>query len=113
MKIGELSKKSDLSTHTIRYYEKIGLFHKAQKDKSGHRNYTSNDLDLVNWVTCLKKSGMPLQQIKEYVDARNNEKNQETAHILELHLSKLKQQQIDIAHYIEVTEDKLNSLNNA
>ena len=110
MKIGELSNKSGLSTHTIRYYEKIGLFHKAQKDRSGHRNYNPIDLDLVNWVTCLKKSGMSLQKIKEYVDAN---KNIELAQILEIHLSKLKQQQIDIAHYIEVTENKLNSIKSA
>ena len=56
MKIGELSRESGLSTHTIRYYEKIGLFHKAKKDDSGHRQYDSADLDLVNWVTCLKES---------------------------------------------------------
>jgi len=113
MKIGELSNKTGLSTHTIRYYEKIGLFHKALKDQSGHRNYNSIDLDLVNWVTCLKKSGISLQKIKEYVDANKNNKNIELTHILEIHLSKLKQQQIDIAHYIEVTENKLNSFNRA
>ncbi|MGK0272512.1 MAG: DNA-binding transcriptional MerR regulator [Cocleimonas sp.] len=113
MKIGELSNKSGLSTHTIRYYEKIGLFHKAQKDQSGHRNYHSNDLDLVNWVTCLKKSGMSLKKIREYVDANNNDQNIEVAEILELHLSNLKLQQTDIAHYIEVTKDKLKTFKGA
>jgi len=113
MKIGQLSEVTGLSTYTIRYYEKMGLLHKAEKNSSGHRVYNSTDLELMNWVTCLKKSGMPLQKIKEYVNAYQNKENMTLAKILELHLTKLKTQKTDIEHYIDVTSEKLNKLKSA
>ncbi len=110
MKIGQFSRESELSPHTIRYYEKIGLLQKADKDDSGHRIYDEADLDLINWVTCLKKSGMPLQKIKRYVEAYRHNNNSEVTEILGLHLVKLKAQQVDIEHYIDVTKKKLSQL---
>jgi len=112
MKIGQLSKSIDISTYTIRYYEKIGLLNKPFKDDSGHRVYDKKDVELINWVTCLKKSGMSLERIKEYTEAYRNDEDNKVAELLELHLQKLKTQQIDLQHYIDVTEKKLKNLKN-
>lgn len=110
MKIGQLSKKVDLSTYTIRYYEKVGLLQKPHKNQSGHRVYDQKDVALINWVTCLKKSGMPLERIKEYAQAYRCENSRKLEELLELHLVKLKSQQIDLEHYIDVTEVKIKNL---
>jgi DNA-binding transcriptional MerR regulator len=66
MKIGELSQRSGLSAHTIRYYEKIGLLPFADRDGSGQRDY---DLTILSWIAFLgrlKLTGMPLKQIQRY-----------------------------------------------
>ena len=110
IKIGMLSKKTGLSTHTIRYYEKIGLINESVKNEIGHRVYDENDLELINWVICLKKSGMTLENIKSYVQANNMGNKKLLADILALHLKKLKEQQIKIHHYIEVTNIKINKI---
>lgn len=110
MKIGELSAKVALSAHTIRYYEKMGLLEKASKDLSGHRYYDEKDVDLINWVTCLKKSGMPLEKIKRYAKAYRENERQTVVELLEQHLNKLLTQQVDITHYIDVTQRKLNNM---
>lgn len=110
MKIGQLSKNIGLSTHTIRYYEKLGLLHKPVKDLSGHRMYNKEDVDLANWVTCLKKSGMSLEKIKEYTHAYRYDNNFKVTELLEIHLVKLKSQQKDLEHYVEVTVKKLEKL---
>jgi DNA-binding transcriptional MerR regulator len=110
MKIGQLSKEIGLSAHTIRYYEKIGLLQQPDKNESGHRVYESKDVSLINWVTCLKKSGMALERIKEYAVAYRCDDQATLETLLELHLNKLKRQQIDIVHYIDVTELKLQRL---
>ncbi|WP_086929315.1 MerR family transcriptional regulator [Agarilytica rhodophyticola] len=112
MKIKELSEKSGLSAHTIRYYEKIHLLQTPSKDTSGHRNYNNDDLELINWVACLKNSGMSLQKIKDYTHAYHQQENRTLMTILELHLSKLKRQETDIKHYIDVTEQKIKRLKN-
>ena len=112
MKISQLSHVIGISSHTIRYYEKIGLLDHPQKDLSGHRFYNSKSVKIANWVTCLKKSGMSLEKIKEYSSAyKNNEENKITE-LLEVHLSKLKIQQENIDHNISVTENKLKKLKN-
>jgi DNA-binding transcriptional MerR regulator len=112
MKIGQLSKETKLSTYTIRFYEKIGLLQRPSKDQSGHRIYDENDVELINWIACLKNSGMSLNKIKEYSYAFRFKENNKLAELLAIHLVKLKSQSVDIAHYIDVTEEKLKRLKN-
>ena len=50
MKIGELAKRSGLSAHTIRYYERIGLLPYADRDRSGQRDY---DASILTWIDLL------------------------------------------------------------
>ncbi len=111
MKIGELSQTIGLSTHTIRYYEKLGLLDAPTKDDSGHRFYNHKDVDIANWVTCLKKSGMSLEKIKVYTNAYKKDEFKKVSELLDIHLCKLKAQQEDIEHYIDVTKKKLKDLN--
>ena len=69
MKIGAVSDETGLGIHTIRYYEKQGLIKKPEKDASGHRAYDSRDIEILNWVSCMKNSGMSLNKIKLYTKA--------------------------------------------
>ncbi|EAQ67155.1 transcriptional regulator, MerR family protein [Marinomonas sp. MED121] len=110
MKIADVSRKTGLSAHTIRYYEKQGLVKAPSKDASGHRAFNEKDVELLNWVACLKKSGMSLNKIKTYVAAFDAEDNPLATDILEQHLLKLKQQLVDIHHYIDVTDVKIKRL---
>lgn len=110
MKIADVSRKTGLSTHTIRYYEKQGLVTPPGKDASGHRKFTDKEVELLNWVSCLKKSGMSLSKIKTYVVAFDSDDSPLATDILEQHLIKLKIQQQDIHHYIDVTSTKIKRL---
>lgn len=107
MKIADVSQQTGLSTHTIRYYEKQGLVAVTSKDSSGHRSFSVKDVELLNWVACLKKSGMSLNQIRSYSTAFQQGNTAQARSILQLHLQKLLQQQQDVAHYINVTEAKI------
>ena len=110
MKIADVSRKTGLSAHTIRYYEKQGLVKTPNKDASGHRAFGEKEVELLNWVACLKKSGMSLNKIKTYVAAFEAEDNPLATDILEQHLLKLKQQLVDTHHYIDVTDVKIKRL---
>lgn len=109
MKIGEISSKTGLSPHTLRYYEKLG-FISAAKSENGHRNYNAEDLELLNWISCLKHSGMSLNRIKSYVNASRSNDFAAMTGILSEHLNRLCKQQEDIAHYKDVTGKKLSRL---
>lgn len=77
MNIKKFSQITSLSAHTIRYYEKIGLFIHINRNTSGHRFFTDNDVLWAKFIIRLKDTGMPLDQIKEYAHLR--EKGEETA----------------------------------
>ncbi len=66
MKIGELAKRVGLTRDTLRFYEKIGLF-KPQRSSSGIRDYCDEDIDRLRVIICFKDSGIPLEDIKQYL----------------------------------------------
>lgn len=69
MKIGLFAQKVNLSTHTLRYYEKRGLI-KVDRDQSGQRSYDENDLALGSVYSAFKRYGYVLKDIQRYADLR-------------------------------------------
>lgn len=113
MKIGTVSSETGLGIHTIRYYEKQGLIQKPIKDISGHRAYAHKDVEVLNWISCMKNSGMSLNKIKQYTEAFYSDDKQACIELLQEHLAHLTVQQQNIEHYVEVTKNKINRFKNA
>ena len=70
MKIGELAKRSGLSVHTIRYYERIGLLPYADRDRSSRRDYDATILAWIEFLGRLKTTGMPIREMLRYAALR-------------------------------------------
>jgi len=70
MKIGELAKRSGLSTHTIRYYERIGLLPYADRDRSSQRDYDASIFVWIEFLGHLKTTGMPIREMLRYAALR-------------------------------------------
>ncbi|MBZ1504160.1 MerR family transcriptional regulator [Latilactobacillus curvatus] len=68
-KIGEFAKLVGLSTYTLRYYEDQGLI-MPQRDASGVRFYTLEDVKWVGFILHLKGTGMRITELKQYVALR-------------------------------------------
>lgn len=66
--ISSLSRKTGLSIHTLRYYEKEGLVRHVERTKTGRRVYGEDSLGCLLGVICLKQAGMTLPQIKVFFD---------------------------------------------
>nr|WP_213821066.1 MerR family transcriptional regulator [Fructobacillus parabroussonetiae] len=67
MTIGEVSKKSGLSISTIRYYDKEGLFPDLQRT-SGIRQFSEQEINALEVIECLKKSGLSILEIRQFMD---------------------------------------------
>jgi len=65
--IGQISQKMNISEYTIRYYEKEGLFPFITRNSRGERVFDERDLHFLEVIVCLKKTGMPLEDIKQYI----------------------------------------------
>lgn len=66
--IKQVSKRMNLPPYTLRYYEKEGLLPSIDRSKGGIRHFSEDDLDWLGLICCLKSTGMPIKQIKEFVD---------------------------------------------
>lgn len=66
--IKEAAKKLNVSSYTLRYYDKEGLTPFLKKDKNGVRIYTDEDLEWIKMLLNLRDIDMPIKKIKEYID---------------------------------------------
>lgn len=66
--IGEVAKELNLTVYTIRYYDKEGLIPFVERSESGIRLFKESDIAALNVIECLKASGMPIKEIKNFID---------------------------------------------
>jgi len=67
MTITEVSEKFDLTPDTLRYYERIGLIPRVNRNKSGIRDFTEEDCRWVEFIKCMRSAGLPIEVLIEYV----------------------------------------------
>ena len=68
MKIAEVSEQYDISSDTLRYYERIGLIPPVTRTNSGIRDYSDLDIRRVEFIKCMRSAGLPLDVLIEYMD---------------------------------------------
>jgi DNA-binding transcriptional MerR regulator len=66
--IKQVSEKTSLPPHVLRYYENEGLLPSVARSLNGIRRYSENDLEWLSLICCLKNTGMPIKQIKNFVE---------------------------------------------
>ena len=64
--IQEVAEMTDLSAHTLRYYEKIGLLPTVNRTGSGIRDFNELDLRRVSFIKCMRAAGLPVEVLIEY-----------------------------------------------
>lgn len=65
--IGQVSEMFGLPVSTLRYYDKQGLFPEMQR-ASGIRKFGDRDIETLRLIECLKKSGLEIKDIKQFMD---------------------------------------------
>lgn len=66
--IKQIAEKTNLTPHTIRYYDKEGMLPFVRRNGAGIREFSENDLEWIFLICCLKNTGMPIKQIKKFID---------------------------------------------
>lgn len=66
--IGEIAAQLQVTPSTIRYYDKEGLLPFVERTNGGLRRFREEDMDWFYIIDCLKKTGMPIKEIKLFVD---------------------------------------------
>jgi DNA-binding transcriptional MerR regulator len=86
--IAEAARRTGVSVHTLRYYERAGLVvTTVDRNAAGRRRYRQLDLDWIKVCTRLRATGMPIRAIRRYAElvsaGRGNE--HERLALLEAH----------------------------
>ncbi len=69
--IQEVTKKVNMPSSTLRFYESKGLLPKVDRTDSGYRLYTDDDIEILKLIDCLKKTNMSLKDISQFVEWTN------------------------------------------
>lgn len=99
MKISELAKRSGISAHTLRYYEKTGLLKASARQQNNYRVYNQDDLTTAMFIERCKRSGFSLQETATLIQIRNDKRQHvcaEAKAITSNKIAELKQQILEL-----------------
>ena len=65
--ISQICQRTGYTADTLRFYEKAGLLPAVRRER-GRRVYTDEDYYSISIITCLKKTGLPLAEIRRYME---------------------------------------------
>lgn len=68
MTIKEISQRFNLTQDTLRYYERIGLIPPVPRNSSGNREYDEESCRWIEFIKCMRSSGLPIEILIEYVN---------------------------------------------
>jgi DNA-binding transcriptional MerR regulator len=74
LSVGEAAARVGLTVHTLRWYEQEGLVAPVARDAGGRRRYTEADVGWLVLLTKLRRTGMPVRDMRRYAElARQGE----------------------------------------
>lgn len=118
MNIQEVATRTGLPAYTIRFYEKSGLLPAIRRSDAGVRQFTEADVTFIQFVGAMRKTGMSLQDVAEYVQdgcylerLQANDIPYESIHrrvsLLENHRERLSAQRRELEILIDAVNQKL------
>ena len=66
--VGEMAQKLGVPASTLRYYDKEGLLPFVERSSGGIRMFRENDFEWLQVIRCMKKAGMSIKDIRQYIE---------------------------------------------
>lgn len=109
LNISEVAKATGLTTHTLRYYERIGLLTPVSRDSGGRRRFAARDLEWIAFLQRLRSLGMPIGEMCRYATLRRDGDStlQERRLLLQNHLDRVRQEMAALEESARVIADKI------
>lgn len=106
LSIQDISSITGLSSHTLRYYENIGLLSGIERDENGYRKYSETDILWIDFLIRLRNTEMPIRNMKKFAELRRQGDSTvtERRELLEAH-------QENVLYQIKQLKNNLNKIN--
>jgi DNA-binding transcriptional MerR regulator len=111
LSIAEAARRTGVSAHTLRYYERAGLVvTTVDRTSGGRRRYREQDLNWITVCTKLRATGMPIKSIRRYAQlvsaGRGNE--QERLALLEAHRAEVLAKLAELRENLKLIDHKID-----
>ncbi|MFC7375888.1 MULTISPECIES: MerR family transcriptional regulator [unclassified Brachybacterium] len=104
----EAAERSGFSIDTLRYYEREGILPPVARTPAGHRAYDDGDLATLDFLHCLRDSGMPIERLRRYGElCRDPATFPERIALLREHQASLAEQALQLERWRTRLEEKL------
>ena len=106
--IAEVAEKTGVTAHTLRYYERVGLL-SVGREASGHRRFSTQDVDRVVFIGRLRATAMPIRDIQRYfaLAAQGPSTEPERLALLEAHRSAVRANLHELEEALGAIERKI------
>lgn len=64
----EVCEEANMTYQALKYYCNEGLIPNVKRDDNNHRIFDDRDLKWIKDLVCLKKCGMSIQEMKDYLE---------------------------------------------
>lgn len=122
--IRQAAERTGFSPDTLRYYEKIGLLRSPSRGAGEVRRYSEEDVRQALSIQCLKRTGLSLEDIKEFIQEGQCFANRPSdwsdddlqtlsgrSRILAEHLDRMERQRQALDDLMKQTQEKLDYYN--
>jgi DNA-binding transcriptional MerR regulator len=109
MTVAEAAEAAGVTAHTLRYYERAGLLTPIERNGSGHRRFTAEDVEWVVICKRLRATGMPIRMIREYARlVHEGEGNEgERLALMEAHRAQVLERLAEVERNLELIDFKI------
>jgi DNA-binding transcriptional MerR regulator len=109
LSIQQVAAVTQLSTYTLRYYERIGLLAAIGRASSGHRRYSNQDIAWINFLTRLRATGMPIREMQQFAEFRRQGDRSLTQRrqLLAIHQQHVQQQLDELTQNLKIIQEKI------
>jgi DNA-binding transcriptional MerR regulator len=110
MTIARAARETGVSVHTLRYYERAGLLTPIERNGSGHRRFSPQDVEWVVVCTKLRATGMPIRRIRQYAElVRAGDGNEEERlALLEAHREDVRARLREVRRNLDLIDYKID-----
>jgi DNA-binding transcriptional MerR regulator len=111
LSIAEAARRTGVSAHTLRYYERAGLVvTPVGRTAGGRRRYQQQDLNWITICTKLRATGMPIKTIRRYAQlvSAGPGNEQERLALMEAHRADVTAKLAEIQENLKIIDHKIN-----
>ena len=111
MSISDVAAATGVTAHTLRYYERVQLLDPIAKNQAGRRRFGGSDLVRIDFIGRLRATGMPIREIRRYVELIRAGEHTEPDRIalLEAHRANVEQQLAEIRRSLDAINGKIDN----